>query len=140
MAGSYNHIVGDDGKFCMDLIENLGDAHEALEECFDMIACLSGGKDENIERAHHHHLRTRVPHHAKECTLCTNVYSTKTEKEPSDAELIALAAAVNAQCTHIQAANMDRQTRGESMVCAGYVDDGELKELLAILKTRGRLA
>jgi hypothetical protein len=43
MAGSLNHIVGDDGRFSMDTIENMGDAHEALEECFDFIHALSGG-------------------------------------------------------------------------------------------------
>lgn len=40
MAGSLNHIVADDGGFTMDLIENLGDAHEALEECHQFIAYL----------------------------------------------------------------------------------------------------
>ena len=43
MAGSLDHIVGDDGRFRMDLIENLGDAHEALEECFHIIRHLTGG-------------------------------------------------------------------------------------------------
>jgi hypothetical protein len=44
MAGSLSHIVDDEtGKFRMDLIENLGDAHEALEECFQIIYELIGG-------------------------------------------------------------------------------------------------
>ncbi len=43
MAGSLSHIVGRDGRFRMDLIENMGDAHEALEECYDIIFDLSGG-------------------------------------------------------------------------------------------------
>jgi len=43
MAGSLSHIVGDDGRFSMDTIDNLGDAHEALEECFDIILELSKG-------------------------------------------------------------------------------------------------
>ena len=50
MAGSLCHIVNwdeeeseGDGTFQMDLIENLGDAYEALEECFDVIAHLSDG-------------------------------------------------------------------------------------------------
>jgi hypothetical protein len=43
MAGSLSHIVNEDGTFTMDLIENLGDAHEALEECFAIIKRLSGG-------------------------------------------------------------------------------------------------
>ena len=52
MAGSFRHIVADDGSFTMDLIENMGDAHEALEECHQIIAELSarwGG-----ERILHH--------------------------------------------------------------------------------------
>lgn len=42
MAGSYRHIVRDDNSFRgIDLIENLGDAHEALEECYDIIQELA---------------------------------------------------------------------------------------------------
>lgn len=41
MAGSFRHLVGEDGGFTMDLIENLGDANEALEECYDMILWLA---------------------------------------------------------------------------------------------------
>lgn len=52
MAGSYLHLVNDDGQFHMDLIENLGDAHEALEECFGMIRVLADGDPERIEDAH----------------------------------------------------------------------------------------
>ena len=40
MAGSLNHIVTPDGGFSMGLIDHLGDAEEALEECFDIIAVL----------------------------------------------------------------------------------------------------
>jgi hypothetical protein len=43
MAGSLNHIVDTDGSFTMSLIDNLGDAHEALEECYALIIELSGG-------------------------------------------------------------------------------------------------
>ncbi len=43
MAGSLSHIVGRDGHFTMSLIENLGDAHEALEQCYLLIIELSGG-------------------------------------------------------------------------------------------------
>lgn len=43
MAGSLNHIVDPEtGKFTMDSIDNLGDAHEALEECFEIIGYISG--------------------------------------------------------------------------------------------------
>ena len=40
MAGSLNHIIDENGAFTMSTIENMGDAHEALEECFDIIAAL----------------------------------------------------------------------------------------------------
>ena len=40
MAGSLNHIVDTKGAFQMETIENMGDAHEALESCFDVIALL----------------------------------------------------------------------------------------------------
>lgn len=51
MAGSLLHIVDDDtGKFTMDTIENLGDAHEALEECFNIILKLSNGKIQIVNR------------------------------------------------------------------------------------------
>lgn len=51
MAGSLNHIVGEDGRFRMDLIENMRDAREALEECFEFIYFLSHcGSAEVINR------------------------------------------------------------------------------------------
>ena len=43
MAGSLYHIIDPDGSFSMDLIEHLGDAHEALEECFHIILFLCEG-------------------------------------------------------------------------------------------------
>ena len=43
MAGSYFHIIDQNGEFTMNSIENLGDAHEALEECFVLIYELSNG-------------------------------------------------------------------------------------------------
>lgn len=49
MAGSLNHIVNSDtGEFYPDRIENLGDAYEALEECFSLIIALTSGKKEVI--------------------------------------------------------------------------------------------
>jgi hypothetical protein len=48
MAGSLNHIIDSNGKFCMDSIENLGDAYEALEECFMIIYELAGGDSKKI--------------------------------------------------------------------------------------------
>ncbi len=40
MAGSYKHLVAEDGTFTFDLIENMGDAYEACEECFDKITAI----------------------------------------------------------------------------------------------------
>jgi len=40
MAGSLSHLVDEHGAFRFGLIENMGDAHEACEECFDIIALL----------------------------------------------------------------------------------------------------
>lgn len=52
MAGSFGHITDDAGQFIgIALIENLGDAYEALEECFGMIHVLSGGDPNKIEDA-----------------------------------------------------------------------------------------
>lgn len=48
MAGSLNHIVDDDGRFSMDTIENLGDAWEALEECYAIIYHLAGGDSAKV--------------------------------------------------------------------------------------------
>jgi len=50
MAGSLNHIIDSDGTFKMDTIENLGDAYEALEECFAIIYHLAEGDSERIGR------------------------------------------------------------------------------------------
>ena len=50
MAGSLNHIVGPDGRFSIEGIENLGDAHEALDECCKIIRALTGGKKEDVNR------------------------------------------------------------------------------------------
>jgi len=38
MAGSYKHCVSEDGSFRFDLIENMGDAHEACEDMFTRLA------------------------------------------------------------------------------------------------------
>lgn len=49
MAGSLNHIVDENtGRFRMDLIENLGDAYEALEDCFELIREMTGGDMELV--------------------------------------------------------------------------------------------
>lgn len=49
MAGSYKHIVDDNNNFIgIDLIDNLGDAYEALEECYLMIKQLTGNDKQKI--------------------------------------------------------------------------------------------
>lgn len=51
MAGSLCHIVDDEtGEFTMDNIDNLGDAHEALEECYYIIAEMSAGRKSRINK------------------------------------------------------------------------------------------
>ena len=52
MAGSYRHITKGDGSFYgVELIDNLGDAYEALEECYEMIQYLTGGNKVKIFEA-----------------------------------------------------------------------------------------
>jgi hypothetical protein len=70
MAGSYRHITNSDGSFCgIETIENLGDAFEALEECYDMIQHLSGGNKSKIYRAWlHGHLARVCPQNVPEQT------------------------------------------------------------------------
>lgn len=48
MAGSLNHIVGKRGRFKLDTIDNMGDAAEALEECFGIIYQLSNNGNKDI--------------------------------------------------------------------------------------------
>ena len=55
MAGSYNHIVDHEGKLISNhvfpcMIENLGDAYEAIEEMWHMIDILSNGDKQLIEK------------------------------------------------------------------------------------------
>lgn len=58
MAGSYSHIVDHNNKFRgTELIGDLGDAYEALEECWHMIDILSGGDKELIFQVHLEYLR-----------------------------------------------------------------------------------
>lgn len=56
MAGSYKHCVTDDGLLRTDgsftgMIENLGDAWEAIEEMYGMIWLLAGGNGHLVEDA-----------------------------------------------------------------------------------------
>ena len=51
MAGSLNHLVGNNDEFTIETIENMGDAHEALAECYKIIFYLAGEKKKRISRA-----------------------------------------------------------------------------------------
>jgi hypothetical protein len=52
MAGSYQHCVNRSGQFVgIPLIDNLGDAYEALEEMYGMIWYLAGGDPAKVEAA-----------------------------------------------------------------------------------------
>lgn len=52
MAGSYRHVVADDGSFRgTELLDGLGDAYEALEEFYNMIQYLTGGDKVKIHEA-----------------------------------------------------------------------------------------
>ncbi len=67
MAGSWDHIVTKSGKFQgTRLIDDLGDAYEALEECYGMIQWLADqaearpgpgilSRDEWIKEAEQHY-------------------------------------------------------------------------------------
>jgi hypothetical protein len=63
MAGSFRHVVDRDGTFRgTDLLDHLGDAHEALEEMYDMILYLTGGDKQKIYEAWREgHARKRIP-------------------------------------------------------------------------------
>lgn len=52
MAGSYKHIVDENGALRgIDYLENWGDMHEAIEECYGMIWYLAGGDAAKVEIA-----------------------------------------------------------------------------------------
>ena len=68
MAGSYSHIIDENGDLITNetygedftgMIENLGDAYEAIEEMYDMIEFLSDGNKEKIYQAHLYHIEKR---------------------------------------------------------------------------------
>ena len=56
MAGSYNHVTDNEGRFLdnnsfVQMIENLGDAYEAVEEMYGMIWFLANGDGWQVELA-----------------------------------------------------------------------------------------
>lgn len=80
MAGSYSHCTNDDGSFRANLIENLGDAGEALEEMHFMIRYLAGNDSLRIQTAHHAYLAHAYPHHVRECDFCGKAKPSPTAK------------------------------------------------------------
>src|SRR5579872_5462785 len=57
MAGSFSHIVNDDLSFRgVDLLDDLGDAYEALEECYNMILVLADNDPQRIQEAYLAHI------------------------------------------------------------------------------------
>lgn len=53
MAWSYRHITNSKNEFIwIELIDNLGDAYEALEECYGLINILSWWDKQKIAQAH----------------------------------------------------------------------------------------
>jgi hypothetical protein len=56
MAGSYKHIVDENGAFRgVELLDHLGDAYEALQECYGMIMFLAFGDLKRVEQARQHY-------------------------------------------------------------------------------------
>jgi hypothetical protein len=60
MAGSYAHVVDKRGRLLnnrnlVQMIENLGDAYEAIEEMYGMIWYLAGGDEVKVEQARVHY-------------------------------------------------------------------------------------
>ena len=49
MAGSFNHLLDEDGSFDFEFIENLGDAHECAEECFWLVHKLLKGDRKKLD-------------------------------------------------------------------------------------------
>jgi hypothetical protein len=60
MAGSYKHCVAEDGQLLTPeqfsgMIENLGDAYEAIEEMYGMVWYLAEGDASRVEAARQRH-------------------------------------------------------------------------------------
>lgn len=71
MAGSWNHMTTRSGKlrnnesFC-DLVENLGDAYEAAEECYGMVNYLAAVLADELPGVSRQDLIRRAEEHYKE--------------------------------------------------------------------------
>jgi hypothetical protein len=63
MAGSFDHIAvmrhGELRFRGVELLDDMGDAYEAIEEMFDMIEHLSGGDMQKLREAHKAHCLKR---------------------------------------------------------------------------------
>lgn len=51
MAGSYGHCEADNGSFRFDLIENMGDAHEACFAMYHIIRIITKGDRAAVKAA-----------------------------------------------------------------------------------------
>ena len=54
MAGSYKHLTDDNGAFRFDLIENMGDAHEACQEMWTVINLMEEGLSLKVALDHYY--------------------------------------------------------------------------------------
>ncbi|NJL25038.1 MAG: hypothetical protein HC902_07600 [Calothrix sp. SM1_5_4] len=85
MAGSYSHIVNDKNDFIgTELLDNLGDAYEALEECWYMINFLAGGDKKKVFEAHRKYVALSNPEYAKKMTA--KQFFAKVEEDDPDME------------------------------------------------------
>ena len=85
MAGSYRHVTNERAEFSgMDLIDHLGDAHEALEECVWMIRNLAGGDRHRIFEAQRAYVAAKDgcnnPEYAKKMTF-TDFWKEETHQD-----------------------------------------------------------
>jgi hypothetical protein len=50
MAGSFNHLVDEDGTYHSDNVENMKDCGEALRDCWRIIYALAKGNSKKISK------------------------------------------------------------------------------------------
>ena len=84
MAGSLNSIIGDDGHFTMEDINNLEDAEQALHQCFEIIRLLTGGNKDVVNRYCSLREFQRINTNMKASKLGNGIdpwYDERTEKE-----------------------------------------------------------
>lgn len=60
MAGSFEHVVDDDGTYRgVDLLENMGDMHEAVEQMAFMLMTISRTDTGLVRAAEHTYFKCR---------------------------------------------------------------------------------